>query len=140
MTERYLVERGCDEIFAVCRIGRATTDVSVRQVFELARRASLSSVGLVCTRSDVRALSYIPLCQYADSKQDIKEDEAARDWTGEKANTIKSLIQNKEECKRKMSELEAELASEDDSTDDENHLRRSARIRRNLRNQGYDAY
>lgn len=58
LTERYLIERGCDEIFAVCPISRATTDGSVQQVFELARRASLPSVKVVCTRSDVRALPF----------------------------------------------------------------------------------
>ncbi|EXF77774.1 hypothetical protein CFIO01_03095, partial [Colletotrichum fioriniae PJ7] len=52
ITERYLVE--CDEIFAICNIGRATTDVGVQSVFELAQQAGLSNVGIVCTKSDVR--------------------------------------------------------------------------------------
>ena len=43
----------CDEIFAVCQIGRATTDAGVMSVFELARQAKLSNVGIVCTKSDV---------------------------------------------------------------------------------------
>jgi hypothetical protein len=43
----------CDEIFAVCPIGRATTDVGVDSVFELARQAKLSNVGIICTKSDV---------------------------------------------------------------------------------------
>lgn len=51
ITERYLLQ--CDEIFAICNIGRATTDVGVMGVFELARRARLSNVGIICTRSDV---------------------------------------------------------------------------------------
>jgi hypothetical protein len=55
ITERYLLE--CDEIFAVCNIGRATTDVGVSSVFELARQANLTNVGIVCTRSDVSILS-----------------------------------------------------------------------------------
>ncbi|KIW96149.1 uncharacterized protein Z519_03216 [Cladophialophora bantiana CBS 173.52] len=50
ITERYLLE--CDEIFAVCNIGRATTNPSVKEVFELAKRASLSNIGIVCTYSD----------------------------------------------------------------------------------------
>ena len=37
----------------MCDIGRATTDASVMNVFEKARRASLSNVGIICTRSDV---------------------------------------------------------------------------------------
>lgn len=52
ITERYLLH--CDAIFAVCPIGRATTDESVRDVFELARRAELHNVGIICTKSDVR--------------------------------------------------------------------------------------
>lgn len=51
ITERYLLE--CDEIFAVCFIGRAITDAGVASVFELARQAKLSNVGIICTRSDV---------------------------------------------------------------------------------------
>ncbi|KAL2127275.1 hypothetical protein VTI74DRAFT_10996 [Chaetomium olivicolor] len=50
ITERYLVK--CNEIFAVCNIIRATTDQGVMGVFELARRARLSNVGIVCTRSE----------------------------------------------------------------------------------------
>jgi hypothetical protein len=51
ITERYL--RSCDEIFAVCNIGRAATDAGVIGVFDLARQAKLSNVGIVCTKSDV---------------------------------------------------------------------------------------
>ena len=51
ITERYLLE--CDEIFAICNSGRAVTDEGVRDVFQLARRARLSNVGIICTRSDV---------------------------------------------------------------------------------------
>jgi hypothetical protein len=43
----------CDEIFAVCCIGRATTDASVMNVFETAEKAKLSHVGIVCTKSAV---------------------------------------------------------------------------------------
>lgn len=42
-----------DEIFAICSIGRAATDEGVQAVFELAARANLSNVGIICTRSDV---------------------------------------------------------------------------------------
>jgi len=58
ITERYLLH--CDEIFAVCNIGRATTDPSVKEVFELARRVSLSKIGIVCTKSDVSLGSLPP--------------------------------------------------------------------------------
>jgi hypothetical protein len=51
ITERYLLK--CDEIFAICHIGRATTDVGVKRVFALARQAHLTNVGIICTKSDV---------------------------------------------------------------------------------------
>lgn len=51
ITERFLVE--CNEIFAVCPIGRATTDPGVQEVFDLARQAKLSKVSIICTKSDV---------------------------------------------------------------------------------------
>lgn len=57
ITERYLLE--CNEIFAICNIGRATTDEGVQQVFDLADRARLSNVGIVCTRSDVRGSRHV---------------------------------------------------------------------------------
>jgi len=46
--------RQCHQIFAVAMIGRATTDQGVKEVFELARHAALSNVGIICTKSDVR--------------------------------------------------------------------------------------
>jgi len=52
ITERYLLE--CNEIFAVCNIGRAVTDEGLQSLLEIARQAMLSNVGIVCTRSDVR--------------------------------------------------------------------------------------
>ena len=55
VTERYV--RQCHQIFAVARIGRATTDTGVKEVFELARRAALSNVGVICTQSDVSDLN-----------------------------------------------------------------------------------
>jgi len=57
ITERYLLK--CDEVFAICNIGRATTDAGVLGVFELARRARLSNVGIICTKADVSAIEHI---------------------------------------------------------------------------------
>lgn len=51
VTERYVLK--CDEIFAICNIGRATTDLGVKEVLQLARRAKLSNVGIICTKADV---------------------------------------------------------------------------------------
>ncbi|KAH0845562.1 hypothetical protein FOPE_10998 [Fonsecaea pedrosoi] len=54
ITERYLLQ--CNEIFAVCPIARAIDDTGVKGVFELAKRASLSRIAIICTKSeDVRA-------------------------------------------------------------------------------------
>ncbi|GKT44287.1 uncharacterized protein ColSpa_04468 [Colletotrichum spaethianum] len=62
ITERYL--RECDEILAICNIGRATTDVGVASVFELARKAELSNVGIVCTKSDIKEQKRFELKRY----------------------------------------------------------------------------
>ncbi|PVH91907.1 hypothetical protein DM02DRAFT_544867, partial [Periconia macrospinosa] len=50
ITERYM--RDCHQIFAVAKIDRAITDQSVKDIFDLARSASLSNISIVCTRSD----------------------------------------------------------------------------------------
>jgi hypothetical protein len=51
ITEGYMLK--CNAIFAVCYIGRAITDAGVMSVFDLAKRAHLPNVGIVCTKSDV---------------------------------------------------------------------------------------
>jgi hypothetical protein len=91
ITQLYL--RNCHGIFAVCDIGRATTDVSVTSVFGLANEAELSNVGIVCTNSDV---SYdIPLSNTniyeLTAIQRIQAEEAKIDWPGVKANLIQRL-------------------------------------------------
>lgn len=62
ITERYLLH--CDEIFAVCNIGRAVTDAGVASVFELAKKAKLSNVGIICTKSDVSQVHLGPKMMY----------------------------------------------------------------------------
>lgn len=57
ITERSLID--CNEIFAVCPIGRAITDIGVKEVFALAKQAGLSNVGIICTRSDVCERLYL---------------------------------------------------------------------------------
>jgi hypothetical protein len=59
ITERYLIR--CDEVFAICVEGRAITDAGVASVLDLAKKARLSNVGIICTRSDVSEAS--PLVQ-----------------------------------------------------------------------------
>jgi hypothetical protein len=62
ITERYL--RECDEIFAVCLIGRAVDDPGVSEVLNLAHQARLTNVGIVCTKSDVSSAILPPLVQF----------------------------------------------------------------------------
>ncbi|KAM5344685.1 hypothetical protein ACJ41O_010547 [Fusarium nematophilum] len=106
ITERYLLE--CNEIFAICNIGRAVSDEGVHHVFELARRARLSNVGIVCTRSD-----------------DIQAEEAIRDWRGEKAKTIKQLLHaiatDEKDEKDVQEELDDYEGEEDLSEDERDH-------------------
>ncbi|KAF3809574.1 hypothetical protein GCG54_00012860 [Colletotrichum gloeosporioides] len=95
ITERYLLE--CDEVFAVCNIGRATTDVGVASVFELARRAGLSNVGIVCTRSD-----------------DIQASEAKNDWKGQRAKRIQQLSAEVATARGQIDEIKRLLDEYDD--------------------------
>lgn len=50
ITERYV--RKCHQIFVVARIDRASTDESIKEIFELASRAKLTKVDVICTRSE----------------------------------------------------------------------------------------
>jgi len=97
-TERYILS--CDEVFAVINIGRAKTDQGVRGIFELAKAARLSKVGIVCTRSD----EYPP-------------EEALNDWQGARATTIRRLMDAIETRKREHDETEAALDDFGDVTD-----------------------
>ncbi|KAF9772316.1 hypothetical protein IL306_009980 [Fusarium sp. DS 682] len=90
ITERYLLE--CNEIFAICNIGRAVTDEGVHQVFDLADRAHLSNVGIVCTRSD-----------------DIDPEESIRDWPGKRARHIEQLLEHIETTDKAIEELQTDI-------------------------------
>jgi hypothetical protein len=72
ITERYIKE--CDEIFAVCKQDRATSNEGVKAVIELAKKANLSNVtvGIICTRSD-----------------EIQARDAELAWQGERARLIR---------------------------------------------------
>ncbi|PMD51050.1 uncharacterized protein K444DRAFT_543887 [Hyaloscypha bicolor E] len=95
ITERYLLQ--CDKIFAVCYIGRATTDAGLMNVFELARQAMLSNVAIICTKSD-----------------DIRAEEAKNDWKGQRAKDIQILIDVVTKCREDFNEVETQLAEYDD--------------------------
>ncbi|KAK4119755.1 P-loop containing nucleoside triphosphate hydrolase protein, partial [Parathielavia appendiculata] len=86
ITERYI--RECNEIFVVCPIGRATTDGGVQYLFWLARQARLSNVGIICTKAD-----------------DIRADEAQRDWGGARATEIQRLRGSVAEAEQHLAAL-----------------------------------
>ncbi len=67
ITERYLLS--CDEIFVVCNIGRAVTDVGVETVFELARQADLANIGI--SENSLLAV----FCAESESESIKKKDE-----------------------------------------------------------------
>ncbi|KAI1423392.1 hypothetical protein F5Y12DRAFT_757515 [Xylaria sp. FL1777] len=96
ITERYLLK--CNEIFVVAAEGRATTDEGVQSVIELAKKAKLSNVGIICTKSD-----------------EIKPTEALKDWKGKKAaNEIQKRRETIDQKKSSIGDLEEEIASFDD--------------------------
>ncbi|KAK2054164.1 hypothetical protein LY76DRAFT_523077, partial [Colletotrichum caudatum] len=103
ITERYLLH--CNEILVICHIGRATTDVGVVSIFDLAKKVELSNVGIVCNKSD-----------------DIRAEEAKKDWKGLRARRIQELSSEvartqgqTDEAKLSLAELEdEELTDQDD--------------------------
>ncbi|KAH8883504.1 hypothetical protein GQ53DRAFT_699385 [Thozetella sp. PMI_491] len=99
ITERHLLK--VDEILAICLIGRATTDQGVAAVFELARRARLSNIGIVCTKSD-----------------DIQANEAVKDWKDRRRLRLQDLMDTLEEHKTELKNLEDELSFFDQDPDD----------------------
>ncbi|KAJ4363421.1 hypothetical protein N0V83_009714 [Neocucurbitaria cava] len=62
ITENYI--RHCHHIFVVAKIDRAITNESVKEIFELAQRANLSKIDIICTRSE-----------------DVNTREARHDWS-----------------------------------------------------------
>ncbi|KAK5988118.1 hypothetical protein PT974_12258 [Cladobotryum mycophilum] len=100
ITERYLLE--CDQVFAICNIGRATTDVGVSSVFDLANRARLSQVGIICTKAD-----------------DIRAEEAKKDWKDERSRKVGKFMTDIAVEKSELRELQKMLDEEDWSDDEE---------------------
>ena len=91
ITERYLLE--CDEIWAVCNIGRAVADTGVEDVFNLAEQAGLRNVNIVCTKSD-----------------SINAHEALHDWGH--SSTISKELLHLMEAKETAQELVQHLRNE----------------------------
>ena len=71
ITERYV--RQCHQILVVAKIDRAITDESIKEIFELASRANLSKIDVICTRSE-----------------EIQMREARHDWPAE-TTTIEEM-------------------------------------------------
>jgi GTPase SAR1 family protein len=85
ITERYV--RQCHQILVVARIDRAITDESIKNILDLATRANLSKIDIVCTRSE-----------------DVQRGEEARnDFPAERATT--------EEMQEAIETLEEEISS-----------------------------
>lgn len=113
ITERYILK--CDEILVICYIGRASTDAGVETVVELARRAGLSNVGIICTKSD-----------------DIRADEAQRDWSGQRATAIQRMIDSIATDQQEINALRYEIddyEGEDDLLPDEQECLRQLHIK-----------
>ncbi|GJC81467.1 nuclear GTPase SLIP-GC [Colletotrichum liriopes] len=117
ITERYLLR--CDEILAVCNIGRATTDVGVASVFELAEKAGLSRVGIVCTKSD-----------------DIRAEEAKKDWKGARAKRIQELSDGVSGTQCQIDDTNLELAEFEDVELTEEEKDEELELNRRLRKLG----
>lgn len=92
ITERYI--RNCDEIFVVCNIGRAITDLGVKSVFDLAQEARLKHIGIVCTKAD-----------------DIDPEEVKDDWGKETGRKIRKMMKSLQSLEVELKETEVELAT-----------------------------
>jgi len=115
ITERYV--RDCHQIFVVARIDRAVTDESIKEIFQLARRANLSKVDVVCTRSE-----------------DGKSAEAMHDFPSERA-AIEELQNQIDLDVEEMSSLAEEIEEYEQDADqltrdDERELREIQQQRR----------
>lgn len=73
IAERYI--RQCHHVFVVAPIDRVVTNQSVREIFDLVRRASLSKIDIVCTRSE-----------------EFEKEETRYDWPAERG-TIEGLLE-----------------------------------------------
>lgn len=89
ITERHV--RKCHQIFVVAKIDRAITDESIKEIFELASRANLSKIDVICTRSE-----------------DIQTREARHDWSTERA-TIEEMQRNIDADTKEINSLREEI-------------------------------
>ena len=89
ITERYV--RQCHQILVVAKIDRAITDESIKEIFELASRANLSKIDVICTRSE-----------------EIQMREARHDWPAE-TGTIEEMQRNIDADKEEINSLKEEI-------------------------------
>lgn len=119
ITERHI--RECDRIFVAANIDRATTNQGVPSIFQLAQKAGLSNIGIVCTKID-----------------DIEAVYLLRKYEGHR---VAQVIQNYhdeielenseiERLQREISELEDDL---DDLDLDEEDKQELYQLNKNLR-------
>ncbi|OAA60385.1 Dynamin, GTPase domain protein [Niveomyces insectorum RCEF 264] len=84
---RYM--RKCNRIFAVCSIGRAVTDMGVKEVLDKARKLQIARVGIICTKTDV-----------------LNREEAKAGLTGELRRTAERLTESIVDAKDELDDLE----------------------------------
>jgi hypothetical protein len=89
ITERYV--RQCHQILVVAKIDRAITDESIKEIFELASRANLSKIDVICTRSE-----------------EIQMREARHDWPAE-TGTIEEMQRNIDADKEEINSLKEKI-------------------------------
>ncbi|KAF2194396.1 hypothetical protein K469DRAFT_495226, partial [Zopfia rhizophila CBS 207.26] len=93
ITERYV--RQCHQILVVARMDRAITDESIKEIFELASRANLSKIDVICTRSE-----------------EIQMREARHDWPAERA-TIEEMQRETDADTEEIDSLREEIEEYD---------------------------
>lgn len=89
------------------------TDASVVSIFDLARQAELSHVGIICTKSDVSCDNHYTEATFLElipCYQDIQAEEAIRDWRGERARRIQQFMDAIATNRRDMENIQADLA------------------------------
>lgn len=110
ITQQYVVN--CHEIFAICSIKRAGTDVGVKTVFDLAQQARIERVGIICTNAD-----------------DVNFTEVQKDWDqGEEATRMEELDKSLSAVVEALEDIETDFAILDSlpSKDAASHRRKLA--------------
>lgn len=105
IAERYI--RQCHHVFVVAPINRVVTDQSVSDIFDLARRASLSNIDIICTRAE-----------------EFEEKEAKNDWPAVREiieDLLDRIKQDEDEAETLRADLDEYGHDTMDMTRDEEH-------------------